>query len=120
MILKENDYKCKLDAFVEAYLFQKSMLESDIKDDCELTKAVLQYMQASKKLSDFMMEVYGEENPELPRMDVFYHNREYHDFAYQVYLAAKDAGQIHEKDMWRSFTMIHIGEKLRKTIGGKT
>ena len=102
MILKENDYKCKLDAFAEAYLFQKSMLESDIKDDCELTKAVLQYMQASRELLDFVTENFGEEEPELPRMEVFFSKESgrYHDFAYRMYSAVANTRQLHENDWW--------------------
>ena len=114
MILKEKDYAERLDAFVDAYLLQQRLMEADVKDDCELTEAVLQYMQVSRELCEFVQEVYGEEEPALPRMDVFYHNGTYHDFAYQMYLAVRDAGQLHENDLWRNYTMVHIGERLRQ------
>ena len=114
MILKEKDYKEKLDAFINAYLKQKLLMEQDSKDDCELTEAVLQYMQVSKELCEFVSEVYGEEEPELPRMDVFFFNGKYHDFAYRIYKAVERAGQLHEADRWRNFTMVHIAEQLRR------
>ena len=118
MILNEIKYKELMDVFVVTYLRQKDLLEHGAKDDCEMTEAVLQYMQASRELMDFVTGNFGEEEPELPRMEVFFSKESgtYHDFAYRMYRAVANTSQLHENDRWRNMTMVYIGEQLRNSL----
>ena len=118
MILNESKYKELLDIFVVTYLRQKDVSENGSNDDREMTEAVLQYMQASRELLDFVTENFGEEEPELPRMEVFFSKESgrYHDFAYRMYSAVANTRQLHENDWWRNMTMVYIGEQLRNSL----
>ena len=117
MILKKEEYMEKINAFVDAYLIQKELMEGKDADDKTLTAAVIEYMSASQELLEFVFEFYEEDDPELPRMDVFFSENKYNDFAYRIYKAVSESEQIHPSAEWRNFTMVYIGELLRNRFG---
>ena len=113
MIPMEDEYMDRLEAYVDAYLCQKNALESDNMPDKELTAAVLGYMAASGALREFMSVAFDLDDPELPNMEVFFLNGEYHDFAYRIYAAVYSSKQFPEDADWRTITMVRMGELLR-------
>lgn len=114
MIIMEEEYMVKLETFVEAYLLQKESMESDDKSEKEMTAIVLDYMRASSDLLEFISVVFEQEDPELPKMEVFFSEGRYHDFAYRIYAAVWQSGQIPEEAEWHIFTMVYIGTLLRE------
>lgn len=119
MIFKQEEYEKKLLVFVETYLSYRDKINNGDVDEIVLTEAVNQYLEASSNLLCFMQEVYGEEEPELPRMDVFFSESGYHDFAYRIYSAVYNARQLPEAESWRIFKMVFIGRLLHTRYGQK-
>lgn len=117
MILKKEEYMKKLDAYVDAYLVQKELLENPDAEEKLLTEAVIEYMSATQELLEFVFEFYEEDDPELPRMEVFFSGNRYNDFSYRIYKAVSESGQIHPSAEWRIFTMVYVGELLRDRFG---
>lgn len=113
MILMEEEYMDRLEAFVDAYLYQKMALEGGGMSDKELTEAVLGYMAASGALREFISVAFDLDDPELPNMEVFFVNGVYHDFAYRIYAAVKASEQFPDGADWKNETMVRIGELLR-------
>lgn len=112
MIRNQTEYQEKLKKFVDAYLSYGEKLEMEGISDEELTRALNDYFNAANELTDFVQEVYDEEEAELPRMDVFFTEKGYHDFAYRMYLAVCNSNQLPEIAEWRIFTRAYIGELL--------
>lgn len=117
MILKKEEYMLKLDAYVDAYMMQKELLENPDAEEKRLTEAVIEYMSATQELLEFVFEFYEEDEPELPRMEVFFSGERYNDFSYRIYKAVDESEQIHQSAEWRIFTMVYIGELLHKRFG---
>lgn len=109
----KEEFVTKLHAFVETYLLQSEAMKEDM-DDKAVTEAVLKYMEASRELLDYIKDIYKEENPKLPSLEMFFFNGHYHDYARRIYAGILGSGKCWPDEAWKLAAMVEIGTILKE------
>ena len=116
MIENQKEFEAQLDAYVDAYMTQKSAIsgEGEEMDEEAATAAVQAYMQQCCEYTQYVSDAFHVTEPALPQMNVYFaQNGEYSDFSRRIYKAYLEGRQYPAEDEWKLFAMAHIGDVIR-------
>lgn len=114
MIENPKEFEAQLDAYVEAYMAQKSAISGEEMDEEAATAAVQAYMQQCCEYTQYVSDAFHVAEPALPQMNVYFtQDGEYSDFSRRIYKAHLEGKQYPTEDEWKWFAMAHIGDVIR-------
>ena len=112
----EEEFQRILRLFANAYLAQKNAMEEENSDEKSMTHAVNQYMETARKFLEFVTAAYGQEEPELPDMDIYFKEGMYNDFARRIYAGILYSGQFPGEILWKLKMRVFLGDLLREKL----